>query len=397
MMRCVFSSETAMLDITPVENIFICEHMPSAPAEYVKAYLYGLMLCRNPQLEADDALLALKTDAKKLLEAFTYWQSRGLVRIVGDAPDDYQVRFLSPRASAFSSPVEYGRHGDLVNNLNALFSPRLLSSAELRHVYDWVEVFGLSAEAVYELCAHCAKQKGKRVSVNYMEAVAKNWADEGVSTREQALERIAREGDGAAGAKKLLARWGMSRRPTLDEQALYEKWTRGWGFTHESIVAVCMSMTFAANPSFKALDTILERYRQQGAVSAEDIDELMKREDGAKEFARMVFTRAGLASAPRASQREQLRRFTDAWRMDRELILLAADLCARSAAPWASMVKLITQWHDEGITGDLDAARRSHEASSAAPKRKSSRAAMYQKHEYTDEDFKRIGVTFLDD
>ena len=43
MLRCVFTNESAMLDITPVENIFICEYMPNAPDGYVKIYLYGLM------------------------------------------------------------------------------------------------------------------------------------------------------------------------------------------------------------------------------------------------------------------------------------------------------------------------------------------------------------------
>ena len=122
-------------------------------------------------------------------------------------------------------------------------------------------------------------------------------------------------GEAESGAKKLLSRWKIARRPTVDETALYEKWTRGWGFTHESIVSVCMSMTFAANRSFKALDTILDNYRQKGAITPEEIDTIMKRDDVRREFIRMVFSRASIQSSPRASQREQISRFLDVWNM----------------------------------------------------------------------------------
>ena len=48
MLKCVFSKQAAMLGVTPVDNIFLCEYMPKAPEGYVKAYLYGLMQCSDP-------------------------------------------------------------------------------------------------------------------------------------------------------------------------------------------------------------------------------------------------------------------------------------------------------------------------------------------------------------
>ena len=34
--------------VTAVDNMFILDYMVHAPAEYVKVYLYGLMLCSYP-------------------------------------------------------------------------------------------------------------------------------------------------------------------------------------------------------------------------------------------------------------------------------------------------------------------------------------------------------------
>ena len=41
----------AMFDITPVENQFILEYLPSAPGDYIKVYLYGLMRCYHPETD----------------------------------------------------------------------------------------------------------------------------------------------------------------------------------------------------------------------------------------------------------------------------------------------------------------------------------------------------------
>ncbi len=43
-----FDERYAMFDVTPVDNQFIQEYLPAAKGDYVKVYLYGLMLCDHP-------------------------------------------------------------------------------------------------------------------------------------------------------------------------------------------------------------------------------------------------------------------------------------------------------------------------------------------------------------
>ena len=40
-----FAPGGSQFDVTPLENLFIENYMASAPGEFVKAYVYGLMLC----------------------------------------------------------------------------------------------------------------------------------------------------------------------------------------------------------------------------------------------------------------------------------------------------------------------------------------------------------------
>lgn len=336
MLKCMFSNEHAMMEMTPVENIFIAEYMPKAPDDSVKVYLYGLMLCRNPYMDAEDIQLALGLDEQAVIEAFFYWEKQGLIRVVGEDP--VQIRYLTLRQHAVSSapsPVmEYAEH---VAALNSVFTARTLSSTELRHMLDWVEVFGMDKDAMAAVAEYCVAMKGQKVSVNYMDAVAKSWAEAGILTKEKAMEHIKAMAERASGAQKLLNRWRISRKPTQDELNMYEKWTKGWGFDEESIQAACVEMTGAYKPSFNYLDAILESYRHSGAVSATEVDEYLKKKDAAREtvreLTRLIFERAGIKRAPKSNEREQVERWNGEWNLPAELLLYAADCAKNSSTP----------------------------------------------------------------
>ena len=66
---------------TEVENIFISEHMVTAPGEYVKVYLYALMCAEAGQsVSAERLAKLLMTDRLQVERAFLYWQERGVLR-----------------------------------------------------------------------------------------------------------------------------------------------------------------------------------------------------------------------------------------------------------------------------------------------------------------------------
>ena len=56
-----FDNRFGMFDVTPVENMFLQEYMPSASGDFIKVYLYGLMQCYHPVESA-----SLETMAREL-------------------------------------------------------------------------------------------------------------------------------------------------------------------------------------------------------------------------------------------------------------------------------------------------------------------------------------------
>lgn len=400
MLKCVFSKQAAMLGVTPVDNIFLCEYMPKAPEGYVKAYLYGLMQCSEPYADSEDMEKALGCTSEFLEEAFAYWQRAGLVSIIAGSP--LTVNYLSPyrmgREASTGVPTQERR--ELVEELSKIFGTRALSGNELRHIFDWIDVFSFEEGAVKELCAYCAAKKGARVSINYMDAVAKAWADIGVTTLEKAKKHVVEESETTGGAQKLLGHLRISRRATADELALYEKWTKGWGFDEESIFALCAQMTGAQRPSFKYLDTVLESYRRNGSVKPEDIDKYLKRRDAANELARLILKRAAVDRAPRGQEAEEVERWLNAWEMEPEALLYAAELCQNESSPFSRIRTLVTDWHAAGVRHMADAREYTEKNGVFKAKRRQKQKPnelKYPQRQISDADYDDIFIDFDDE
>ena len=391
MLRCGFSSDSAMMNVTPVQNIFIIEYMPKAPDAYVKVYLYGLMQCCCRAMEGADMEFALGLSGQEIVEAMLYWQQQGLLAIRSDDPLEVEYKNI-----AAAAPVGGGvrRYGELVKALQDVVGTRVLTPAELDKIYDWIEIFGFEEAAAVLLVKHCVEKNGAKVKIQYMDKTAKSWADAGILTAVEAEAHLAAQGELSSGAQSILKRWRRNRRATQDELELYRKWTEEWGMTGEEILAACPAMTAAEKPSFAYLNSILENARLTGTVK-----DYISAQDAIAELARQVFLRAGIKKTPTSAQKEQMEVWSRAWHMDPELILLAAEYAADSSTPFAEIRRLLTDWHEKGVRS-VAAARREYESAKAQKQHRGTQAphAMdYPQRKYTADDLKHIGIKLLDE
>ncbi len=402
MPQCSFSRTAALLNATPVQNLFIAEYMPKAPDAYVKVYLFGLMQCFNPALAQEDMGLSLGMEPQALAEAFAYWQAQGLVSILGEDP--LRVEYKAPATPAPLSGGGARRYGAfnaalqeaLRASLGESGKSRVFFPADMQRIYDWIEVFGLEEEAAILLIQHCLAERGPRASMRYMDEKARRWADAGVLSAEDARRRIQFEKELQSGAQAILRRWRKSRQATEDELALYQKWTKEWGLSDEEILGACAALTAAEKPTFAYLDGVLENARLAGGT-----EEYARRQAALEDLGTNAFKRAGIQRRPTASQRMQLDTWVYAWHMSPELVLLSAEYAARESRPFAAMERMMKRWHEEGIQ-TIAAARADHGRQEKAPQKPSpsqapSRALRPPQRTYTAEDLKHIGVKLLDD
>ncbi len=397
-MQFLFNRESALFLNTPVENLFLMEYMPQAPEGYVKAYLYGLALCYCRALPGEDIGPALNMSDGALAEAFLYWQAKGFVTVVSSSPLVVEYKNLehAHAEGASDSALLTRRYGELLKSVQQTLNSRMLTGPELSRVYDWLEVFGFTEEAVLLLVRHCVTQKGERVSFKYIDAVARAWADEGALTAEAAGEYLAQYDELNGGARKLLKRWHNNRLPTEDELKLYRQWVNAWGFDEAAISAACAEMTGAAKPTFKYLNSILESWHTGGTLTAKDADARMRARAEVTELARLAFSRAGLKRAPTGDQIDQIERWRTAFQMDPELILFAADCAVNASSPFLKMRKLVTGWHEDRIA-TLAAAKEAVEREARETGGKTPRALDFPQRKYSADDLKHIGINLLDD
>ncbi len=389
-MSCRFSKEALPLEATPVENMFILEYMPGANAIQLQVYLYGLMLCRYPAFSGIPVSEALGLSEDEVKEAFVYWQREGLVRILSASPLD--VEYIAPGERRAEPTLVPGKHHELIQAVQQLFAPRSLRPAELRRVYDWVDVFGMEDEAVLELISHCIKAKDGAVSMNYLDTVALAWADAGIVTKEQARARANAHEELTGGAASVLKRWNKSRRPTKDELALYEKWTVDWGFSQEAVLSACPAITRAERPSFKYLDGVLERLKSKGITDEGAILKTFEAEESSASFSRELFEAMGMSRASRPAEREQLFGYLD-YGFEPASLIAAASFAASGERPLAFFKRLVSELKEQGIYS-LDAVAgylSAKDKKTARPTHKLN-AADYPQKQYSQKELAHIYV-----
>ena len=385
----------AVSGVTPVQNLFIMEYMPKAPEGFAKVYLYGLMLSACRGFETLDLPGGLGISEEEALEAFLYWQEMGLVRIIETAPLNVEYRMSA------AAPSRGGgrKYAGLIAKLNNHCRPRVFSPQELTKVYDWIEIFGMDEETAVMLVRRCMNMKGPKVSIQYMDKAARAWADDGILTPDLADQRILMETELNSGAKAILNRWRISRRPTEDELELYRRWTEDWGMTHEEILAACPATTAADKPTFAYLDGILAKMRLRGGVN-----EALSSENTANEVARQMYVRSGIQDLPTTNEKQTVYIWLNSWHMEAETALYAAELSAGVSRPFAKAAKLMEGWHEKGIT-TYSAAKEEYEKSLKEKEtnrhRYSSNSKSYfmhhQQREYSDEELEKIGFNLLEE
>lgn len=296
------------VNATLVSNEFIDQYMAAANGEYVKVYLY-LLRCRQEHpdiLQIADALNHTEADVKR---ALVYWEKVGALQmgtagqeagLAGDQtaasqmtrrPEAEPQELKRPAAksggAADKTPVPEPESGtrttysqEQVNRLaadedftqllyiaqkylNKVFTPR--ECEVYAYLYDGLR---MSAELLEYLTEYCVQ--GGHTSIRYLETVALNWHQKGLTTVEEAKAY-------ATGFTKnsfaVMKAFGLTdRKPGDSEKELIERWFMEYGFTKEVVLEACnRTMETIHSPSFRYANKILKQWKLAGVRSLKDV------------------------------------------------------------------------------------------------------------------------------
>lgn len=146
-----------------------------------------------------------------------------------------------------------------------------LSSTDTNTVLYWYDELSFTTELIDYLVEYCIS-KGHS-SFRYMDKVALGWAENKITTVEQAKENTAVHSQIYYSVMKAL---GISGRNLVEsEMEFIRKWTKDYAFDNQIILDACKRTIIATHqPSFEYTDSILTNWKKNNVHTMEDIKRL---------------------------------------------------------------------------------------------------------------------------
>ncbi|MGE4284614.1 MAG: DnaD domain protein [Clostridia bacterium] len=287
----------------PVANIFIDKYMPSSNATFVKVYLYGLRQCfqHNNQVENKDIAAALNILESDVINAWKYWESVGVVRLVihdDGQPSDFDIAFVDltsdPQLAAkkFShilidskpnyTPEEISIYIEQDKNIRYLYQTaqekldKMLSSADIKTLYSFYDWLRLPVEVIIMLLEYCASLNKK--SMRYIEKVAISWADEGINSIDKAEQYLGQVEQRKTVLHQIKKSLGIiDRSLTETEEGYILNWTNKMNLSPDLIkLAYELTISNTGKLAFPYLNSILQSWHERGTMTVEAAERDMK-------------------------------------------------------------------------------------------------------------------------
>lgn len=178
-----------------------------------------------------------------------------------------------------------------------------LKTAEIQLLAYLFDTLKFSKDLILHLYEYCCSLK--KTNVNYVQAVAISWAENNITTPEQAQEHSINYNASHTAISKAL---GLGRSLAKIECEYIERWHNQWKMDLSVIIEACnRTMLAIQKPDFKYIDGILSNWHQKNVHTLQDIricDEAHKRHKN--EAARKP---ASAAAAQSQSKRTQFQAF----------------------------------------------------------------------------------------
>lgn len=270
-MTCSFAKEFSTAGFTDVENQFIREYLPVSSGDAVKVYLYGLFLCKNPQIDnsLEEFAEVVHLPVDELLSILAYWEEFGLLSVL--SKDPLNITFFPVKSTASTKLRKYKpeKYTDFNKELQQIISGRMISTHEYQDFFDLMEVRGIKPDAMIMLVKYCVDMKGDRIGHAYIAKVAKDFSNRGITSVESVEKELSAYVLRTGEINKIFKALSIKRLPDIEDSELYKKWTEDMHFDTENVV-------FAASKLKKGnmakLDAFMNELYSMKSFSKQEIE-----------------------------------------------------------------------------------------------------------------------------
>lgn len=144
---------------------------------------------------------------------------------------------------------------------------RPLTPSEMKSILFFTDGLGFSDDLIDYLLQYCV-ERGKK-DFKYIEKVAVNWAEEGITTPKQA-QKVSTKYDKNVYA--IMNALGKNGTPTPKELEFINRWIREYGFTADIIFEACERTVLATDKHrFEYAESILSSWKRENVHHKADI------------------------------------------------------------------------------------------------------------------------------
>ena len=318
------------VDYTVISNIFIDKYMGDANDAQLKVYLYLIrMMSADQATSVSDIADKFNHTEKDVMRSLRYWEKRGLLTLEYDqsknlvgiyvnsitATQDEREEVAEPvqgrsivlqaeTVAPFTPIVEVSMPetvfpASVSAPMNAAVDPyakpsftteqlkefksrknvrqlliiaekylsRTLSVSEMQTILFFSDTLHFSDDLIIALLEYCIDH-GKK-DFKYIEKVAVNWAQEGITTPEEAQKS---SGKYSKNVYVIMNELGKSTVPTTKEMEYISRWLKEYEFSLEIILDACQRTVLATDRHrFEYCDSILTSWKNDGVSQKADI------------------------------------------------------------------------------------------------------------------------------
>ena len=253
------------------------------------------------------------SDVRSIME---FWQAEGVVCLSGEEalkPEKLQqpaeaepkqetkkplpvkkekqeIKISAPNLSPKDIACLAGENPEIAELLNEAQEAygRTISPSEQEMIVNLVTFYGLSYGAVLMLLGYCRRESeaGRAISAGYFYKIAEKWLDEGITTVEEAEEKIRALEQGGRLWQTIKERAQISKKtPTVSQMEMINQWKSD--FSMEMIeLAIDEMKENIDNPNLMYVDKILKNWKKAGiktpAQYKKSLEEYKKKKEEAE-------------------------------------------------------------------------------------------------------------------
>lgn len=241
----------------------------------------------NGQADGLEIAEALGTDKESIADIMEFWCDEGILAADGEisrvSPVAEKETAKKSKIAKKASPPRLSRV-DIANQLKSnktltqlinqaqLVLARPLTDGETEVIINMVNYYGLPAEVILMILEYfrAETQKGFRLSFSYIESMARDWAEEGIETVEDADCKLKKIEQGNRYWNEVCAIAGIKlKRPTDKQREIVSVWFKSFDIAMITLAADIMKRAEDVAPSVNYMDKILKKWKKLDIFTVE--------------------------------------------------------------------------------------------------------------------------------